>query len=248
MKSLIELKCYHSDFGSFFEQYIKDFLPKAENVEKAHRLLVDYIDDDSVPLVLRRFNCKFENEINPFRRRGKFFKNLSRLFICSDNEAAYWFYCRMFENNFILELKSISSLFEEQVFPIGFSTDSKLHEDKTEWKKWGRSSKDSKFLGQKGWLHAHLHDVNEGFDNTELTLDRLKVRSFRFLHPANHFPIPSKSKFNNLVDTQPKDFGAVSEIKSFIFDHYSKRYNSIWCEFLEYCDSDIEITDGSVDL
>ena len=121
--------------------------------------------------------------------RGKVFDTFERPFICNDNEAALWFYCRTFDSDFIKNITSISNLIEEQTFPIGFTRNSSKGETNKVWKNWGKLRKDDEFFNKKGWLHAHLHDVNNGFNNLDLSVAQLKIRSFRYLHPANHFPI-----------------------------------------------------------
>ena len=61
MTNLIHLKSYRGKFDHFYKEYIEEFLPPIETVERIHSLLVNYINDENTPLILRKFASSEES-------------------------------------------------------------------------------------------------------------------------------------------------------------------------------------------
>jgi hypothetical protein len=218
---------YNGPIEIFYEKYILPMLPSPTSVVQMHKLLLNYIANSDAPLILRNFGN--------YQRRGHFFNcnDTPRKFIISDNEVALWLYMHTKDNS-IQNVTSIASLIETRAFPIGFSTNKQQNENKKEWSNWGKETRENEFSGL-GWLHAHLYDAAAGLENDSTKEEYLKMKCFRYLHPANHFPIPSFKRYNNLSTGEYKDLGKVQSVKDFIIGKYTSRYEQIWHEFKTFC-------------
>jgi hypothetical protein len=238
----IHLEQFKGGFSDFYDQYILPQLPIPESVSSIHRLLVECINDESTPLIVRKFNGTWKGQKDVFSKRGVLYTSFKREFICSDNEVALWVYARAVTGDYKERLKSLREVILNQAFPIGFACNKSIGENTEFWSNWKKESWEINCFSKRGWLHAHLNDVNTGFDIKNISIDQLKIRSFRYLHPANHFLIPSFKKFKNNNLDERKDFGAIDSIKQFIASMYAQRYLDIWDEFLQLTQSDFSGT------
>lgn len=225
-------EAYSDYFSRYYDQFIEPQLPTLESLKWIHSKIVEYVHDTDLPLVVRKFSLRSGKSNGKFSARGFIYRDYGREFICSDNEAALWFYARAVLKDYQGRIGTFDQAIAQQTFPIGFSTNSSFGENKNAWKNWGKEKWEHKEFSGRGWLHAHLFDASKGFDLGQLNVGQLKIRCIRYLHPANHFPVPSSRRFVNLDLEAPKDFGAIPQIKAFIFNKYKARYSDIWNEFL----------------
>lgn len=212
---------YNGDFESFYNEFIEPTLPNPESVKAAHIILMNYLNRKDPIFIVRRFEA--------FQRRGHLFVQNNFKFFTGDNEPALWFYAKACNNLLTINME-MENFIADQSFPIGFSTDSKKNEDKSEWKNW-KKEKWEKGFSDSGWFHAHLFDAADGI-SPAMTAENLRMRMLRYLHPANHFPMPShyNEKFKSRLDS--KDMSEQKGIKAFIIGKYKERYGEIWDEFI----------------
>ena len=70
----------------------------------------------------------------------------------------------------------------------------------------------------------------------------------RFLHPANHFPMPSHYPGRYKSNLALKDMSEQDGIKSFILNKYKERYSDIWDEFISIANLKDEKFENVVEL
>ena len=220
---------YRGTVGDFFNRYILPQVSDARYVEKIHRLLVEFVrGPQGLPYIIRRHKDHM--------RRGFLFKADGTPFLVSDNEAAFWFYARARLGD-LDRLPSIHEAITARSFPIGLAPNSERYEeDKTEWSNWKKEKWECAF-SDAGWMHGHILAAADSLAPIASDPARaLVLRCIRYLHPANHLPVPSFRRFDNQICGQPHDFGKVEALLQLGFEEHVKRYTSIWSEFLELTD------------
>lgn len=213
---------YNGNFESFYKEYIEPNLPDPESVKIAHNLIINYLKNEKPLYVVRKFS--------EFSQRGHIYSFHGINFIVGDNEPALWFYARSC-NQLNFSQINFESIIQDQLFPIGFSTNKrKKNENKEEWKTWGKEKWEIEFCN-KGWFHAHLYDAAKNI-SLDLSKNNFNMRMIRYLHPANHFPMPSHYKNRYITRLNSKDMSEQEGIKAFIINKYKERYSEIWDEFI----------------
>lgn len=232
---------FKGSIEEFWERHIEPNLPSHEQVEAFHRMLLVFLNNEAhkhYPLLVRRFEG--------FQPRGVLYKGDDNTwFVCGDNEPALWCYARALEGHIGTRYARFEALLTRQGIPIGFATDSKKGEDKSYWKNWGREAWEAKLFASERFYHAHLFDAANDLGHLPLNREGLKVRSVRFLHPANHFLTFTHQKDRGtrpyfLYNGRAQDFSEIPGVKHFVAEKFSKRYSSIWDEFLKMSQANVE--------
>lgn len=229
-------------FMDFYVKHIEPNLPTPEAVKHLHGLLVQYVRDEATSLfVVRKFDGRIRGQRFPGSTRG-----LS--LVCGDNEPALWFYARAFLEDFRQQIPSVAEAVESRRFPIGFARKGAAGESSAFWSNWGRKPWEAGDFGGIGLYHAHLFDAANRIPAQTLDRRNLTARMIRFLHPANHFPMPTHHGHHPfMVRGYAKDLSELPGIKRMICDQYARRYQDVWAEFLALADakpSDFERVDN----
>lgn len=224
---------FNGRFADFYLKHIEPNLPSPAAVRALHELLVTYVRDDASELfVTRRFDG---------RPRGiRLPAGASNLFVvCGDNEPALWFYARAFLEDHGQRIVSVAQAIERRAFPIGFARKTAVGESKDFWPNWGKEAWENGSFSGIRLYHAHLFDAADRVPS--LTLDRknLTLRMIRFLHPANHVPMPTHHGSDSFTSGgNSVDLSELPGIKRYVCEQYAHRYREVWAEFLALAGAD----------
>ncbi len=205
-----------SSLKDFLDSEATKLFPNQDVMIKNHLNLIEYLEQKSPFLVLR----KFKNHTN----RGSIYSFENHRFTVSDNEPALWVFMETFNRN---EL-NFQSLIKEQSFPIAFALKEE-EKSKNYWKNIGRKHRE---FSMNGWKHCHIFQCSPLGDKITHYND-LKRRSLRLLSPLNHFPFFSPKKYE-----MPIDYGEDKECINFIiwwlyYNFYNENNKPYFKKFVE---------------
>lgn len=220
-------------FANFYRAHIEPNLPSTAAVRAMHELLVHYLEDDTTSLfVVRRFDGRPRGTRLSAHGQAPFF-------VCGDNEPALWFYARAFLEDFGERIPSLAEAIRTRAFPIGFARHSELGESREFWSNWGKESWENHSFSGIRLYHAHLFDAAKDIPLHTLDRNNLRMRMVRFLHPANHFPMPTHlGKVFYKSGGACIDLSELRGVKRFICDQLEHRYREVWTEFLALANAD----------
>ena len=227
---------FSGPFAEFYRAHVEPNLPSPAAVRAIHDRIARYVNDERTTLFVAR---KFEGRLRG-NRLPTHDPDLS--LVCGDNEPALWFYARAFLEDFEQRLPSVAQAVESRAFPIGFARRATAGERADFWPNWGKERwEDQSFSGSRLY-HAHLFDAAQGIASHRLDRENLRQRMVRFLHPANHFPMPTHhgAVFYS-CDGAHTDLSELPGIKRFIAEQFAQRYREVWSEFLALAGGDPDL-------
>ncbi|MFN7956670.1 MAG: hypothetical protein U0610_33510 [bacterium] len=225
---------FDGTFSEFYSKHIEPNLPSPSSVLAIHNLLEAYVMDPRNNDFIARHFGRFKQAGFPFPI-GDSVEEKYTLF-CGDNEPALWFYARARLGDYPSRLPSVRHAIDNRSFPVSMVPDTRRSENKNDWKNWRKEDWERKEFSGHGWYHAHLFDAAKSLDPLALRREDLVMRMIRFLHPANHFPMPTHTgKRRRFASTAagPRDMSEGMGIKAFILSKYKERYRECFSRFLE---------------
>lgn len=172
---------FDGTLDEYFESDIRPNLVIPELLRSLHLQFLAYVENpESRVFVVRTFSEVFPDEIRGVRKQWPNVPNAE--VYGSDNEAALWFFARLFYG----EPLELSQVIEDRAFPIGM-----VRERNSEWPCWGRQQPESAAFA--GLMHAHLFDGKRDVPVNPLDRSNLVQRMIRLLHPMNHFIVPGRA-------------------------------------------------------
>lgn len=242
----------------FYDDCVKNTLPKVEVVLAWHELLKRYIDDKEAVFFVRRYASGKDKSGDWDIRRGFLteFNNIKLIYV--DNFFAQYFYA-MAINGFVPDYDDFKQFVLNRKIPYGYLVVSleRTHQ--------AYSKGPTYPLNKNGWKHSHVFSANqndytfnyrkvvknlfpmgkyEDFikqngssypyrkieqDVAEEDLMKIKAHFLRVVHPINYFLTP-KVKFQSST-VGIKDIGEYSEMIVFMKDKLNQMYGSVFAEY-----------------
>lgn len=205
--------------GRFFDNYVQPNLPSVEGVSAFHDELFEYLSNAPSLFIVRNFDGLTKGKEFPVSASGS-------TYICSDNEAAIWFWTKADTWGGGSPLK-LRELLKARNFPIAHPRNKpEATAAGATWPLFDIGDKDRPVRGEGLWKHSHVLDAAKDMNGTDA--DSMKARMMRLLHPLNHFLFPSRKKgFVFVSDYSRKDLAEEPTIQGWfqrrLASHYGEK-------------------------
>ena len=229
-----QMKEYQGKASEYISKYIIPSLPNVENVIALTESLYFYLSNVS--------NIRYVRKLSSYKNRGTVFNVLEKSFTVTDNEPAIWFYMECFES----KIREFGFVEENNMFPIAFAL---TKEEKRSFENkfnYGKQKREKTFSA-KNLKHCHILDCSPR--NTSVKTLSIDQRMLRLISPMNHFPFPSKRKYD-MVRDYGEDSNFQSLIKKILYKEYYKteQQKRSFLKFLNASGDNFIIDDDLFDL
>lgn len=153
--------------------------PEQVHKEWWARLIRDWVEDESMPLFIRKFNDKFP-------RGSEVIHSSGRVLIPCDNGPAHWSFSMCYNDNYI-GLPQIKEFLSNDLIPVAFAI--KGTEKQSKYRQ-------TKHLidtpNKKGWKIAHVAPVGLKTRTSlvDIPIETLEEHFRKFMDPMNMFVVP----------------------------------------------------------
>lgn len=165
-------------------------------------LISEWIEDESMPLIIRKSNCRGQEFIN---------EKTGRKIIVSDNAFAVWVYRNVLEGKTYTLLEIKNKLINNEI-PMVYAL-SKADKEKAKYTK--PLGKDAISDGDNKWKLCHIERVGLGTRQKieQIDIETIKEKFKKYVNPMNMFLLPI-------------DIGGLGEIREFIDGYCGKKSNT----------------------
>ena len=230
---------FQGTLSRFFDDHVAPNLPTSKAAEAAHAAVLAYTSSPG-PLLVRKFKG--------YQLRGKIHDGVDGTrFVCSDNEAAVWFWTqvrleRVTGPNFIVDAM------RDKRLPVGMSTKPATGETRADWPCWGAGDAAWKFRGGGRWKHAHILDA-AGLAHMALDRRTLRAASIRLLHPLNHFVFPTKFRRDSGgYFREQSDPAEDVRIQAWVAARLRRMYGALFDDFWQRALGELDLANAPTDV
>jgi hypothetical protein len=238
----------------FYEKVVLINSPQKEIVEKWHKLLIQYVNDNDAIFFVRRYASAPKKDWTKIRRGFLTEYDCGLKYVFCDNYFAHYFFM-MAMKEIVPSYKEFKSLILKRELPYGFMVTSQ--EKPFQAYKKGKTVN----INKAGWKLDHINSVNSDYNfnyanekkelfpignqsdwiekkgddyfsrtirlsplNIENHKHKVIAHFLRLVHPMNYFLTPQKNRSNF-------DVGGSAEMIAFVREKNRKKYGELYDEF-----------------